>query len=108
MHTTDWRTRAACLDEDPELFFPLGEEHTSGMAPTAPVQAQQDEAKAVCRRCPVVAECLAWAIESGQDFGVWGATSPEERREFKRRTPARFRIGTHTRAAKGRTRTRSR
>jgi WhiB family transcriptional regulator, redox-sensing transcriptional regulator len=82
----DWRHDAICRDEDPELFFPIGEEHTSNKAPTGPVQAQQAEAKTVCRRCPVVTDCLAWAIESGQDFGVWGASTPEERRAFKRRS----------------------
>lgn len=108
MHTTDWRHRAICKEEDPELFFPLGEEHTSGKAPTGPVQEQQDEAKAVCRRCPVVSDCLAWAIESGQDFGVSGGMTPEERRPFRHRTPERFRVGTYIRTTKPRTRSRSR
>ena len=49
----DWRHRAACLDEDPELFFPIGN--------TGPALLQIDEAKAVCRRCPVVDTCLKWA-----------------------------------------------
>jgi len=63
----DWRHRAACLDEDPELFFPIGN--------TGPAILQIDEAKAVCRRCEVVDTCLKWAIESGQDAGVWGGLS---------------------------------
>jgi WhiB family transcriptional regulator, redox-sensing transcriptional regulator len=73
----DWRHSSVCRDEDPELFFPVG---TSG-----PALAQEGEAKAVCRRCPVVAECLAWAVSSGQDFGVWGGMSEGERREMSRR-----------------------
>ena len=60
----DWRHRAACLDEDPELFFPIGN--------TGPALLQIEEAKAVCRRCPVMETCLQWALESGQDAGVWG------------------------------------
>ena len=104
----DWRHRAVCREEDPELFFALGEEHTTGNTPTGPVLAQQDEAKAVCRRCPVISDCLAWAVESGQDFGVWGGMTPEERRPFRRLTPERFRIGAHVRATKPRTRSRSR
>jgi len=63
----DWRHDAACRDEDPELFFPIGN--------TGPALIQIDEAKAVCRRCPVVDECLLWALESGQDAGVWGGLS---------------------------------
>ena len=73
----DWRHRAICRDEDPELFFPVG---TSG-----PALLQIAEAKTVCRRCPVVSECLTWALESGQDAGVWGGMSEDERRAFKRR-----------------------
>ena len=70
----DWRHRAACRDEDPELFFPIG---TSG-----PALLQVEQAKAVCRRCPVSEECLRWALETGQDAGVWGGMSEEERRAF--------------------------
>ena len=68
----DWRHRAACRDEDPELFFPIG---TSG-----PALLQVEQAKAVCRRCSVTDECLQWALETGQDAGVWGGMSEEERR----------------------------
>jgi WhiB family redox-sensing transcriptional regulator len=72
----DWRHRAICRDEDPELFFPVG---TSG-----PALLQIAEAKTVCRRCPVVSECLSWALDSGQDAGVWGGMSEDERRAPKR------------------------
>jgi WhiB family redox-sensing transcriptional regulator len=77
----DWRHHAICRDEDPELFFPVG---TSG-----PALLQIAEAKTVCRRCPVVTECLTWALESGQDAGVWGGMSEDERRALKRRTRTR-------------------
>ncbi|NYT92873.1 WhiB family transcriptional regulator [Salinispora sp. H7-4] len=73
----DWRHHAICRDEDPELFFPIG---TSG-----PALLQVEQAKAVCRRCPVTDQCLQWALESGQDAGVWGGMSEEERRAVKRR-----------------------
>ncbi len=73
----DWRSRAACLDKDPELFFPVGN--------TGPALLQIEEAKSVCRRCQVVDTCLQWAIESGQDAGVWGGLSEDERRALKRR-----------------------
>jgi WhiB family transcriptional regulator, redox-sensing transcriptional regulator len=74
----DWRHKALCRDEpDPDLFFPVGN--------SGPALLQIAEAKTVCRRCPVVSECLAWALESGQDAGVWGAMSEDERRALKRR-----------------------
>jgi WhiB family transcriptional regulator, redox-sensing transcriptional regulator len=73
----DWRHRAACRDEDPELFFPIGT--------TGPALHQVDEAKAVCRRCEAVDECLSWALDSEQDAGVWGGLDEDERRTLKRR-----------------------
>ena len=73
----DWRHNAACRDEDPELFFPVG---TSG-----PAILQVAQAKAVCHRCPVASDCLTWALQSGQDAGVWGGMSEDERRALKRR-----------------------
>ncbi|MBC7375503.1 MAG: WhiB family transcriptional regulator [Frankiales bacterium] len=73
----DWRHRALCRDEDPELFFPIGS--------TGPAATQVDQAKIVCQRCSVVEDCLTWALETGQENGVWGATSEDERRFLRRR-----------------------
>ncbi|MGW4795936.1 WhiB family transcriptional regulator [Nonomuraea sp. NPDC004297] len=73
----DWRHRAACRDVDPELFFPIGN--------TGPALMQIEEAKQVCRSCSAVESCLKWALESGQDAGVWGGMSEDERRAVKRR-----------------------
>lgn len=80
----DWRHRAACLTEDPELFFPIGN--------SGPAIAQVEQAKRVCNRCAVQDICLKWALDTGQDAGVWGGLSEEERRSLKRRT-ARAQIG---------------
>ncbi|MBB4929945.1 WhiB family redox-sensing transcriptional regulator [Lipingzhangella halophila] len=77
----DWRYHAACRDEDPELFFPIGN--------SGPALIQIEEAKDVCRSCPVTNSCLQWALESGQDSGVWGGMSEDERRALKRRRVAR-------------------
>jgi WhiB family redox-sensing transcriptional regulator len=77
----NWRNRAACRTEDPDLFFPIG---TSG-----PALMQTEQAKAVCRRCPVREPCLQWALDTGQSIGVWGGTSETERLALKRRIAAR-------------------
>lgn len=82
----DWRHRSLCRDEDPELFFPVGD--------SGPALRLIAEAKTVCRRCPVVSECLTWALESGQQAGVWGGMSGDERRALKRRNAP-----THARTA---------
>jgi WhiB family redox-sensing transcriptional regulator len=62
----DWRHQAACLDLDPELWFPIGT--------TGPAVEQAERAKAVCRQCDVMTQCLDWALETRQDAGVWGRT----------------------------------
>ena len=76
-----WRAEALCRDTDPELFFPIG---TTG---TALVQIEQ--ARAVCRQCPVQADCLDFALTTNQDSGIWGGTSEEERRVLRREFVAR-------------------
>lgn len=82
----DWRDDALCGatdDEgysliDAEIFFPVG---TPG---NAAYDRQVEEAKAICHRCPVSAECLAWSVESGQTTGVWGGTEEQERTSLLR------------------------
>ncbi|MGW0300984.1 WhiB family transcriptional regulator [Streptomyces anthocyanicus] len=70
--TTDWRAESACSREDPELFFPIGD--------TGPALTQIEDAKAVCRVCPVSGACLRWAMEAREIHGIWGGTSESDRR----------------------------
>jgi WhiB family transcriptional regulator, redox-sensing transcriptional regulator len=74
----DWRHRAACRDEDPELFFPISE--------VGPGARQAAQAKAVCARCPVREQCLRYALDNGLDDGIFGGTTERERRALTRRT----------------------
>ncbi len=73
----DWREQAACLNVDPELFFPVGN--------TGSALDQIEQAKAICARCVVTENCLGYALDSNQDHGVWGGLSEDERRILKRR-----------------------
>lgn len=77
----NWRDRAECRHEDPDLFFPIG---TSG-----PAVLQTQQAKAVCERCPVLGECRAWALDHAQDGGVWGGLDEDELRALRRRLARR-------------------
>jgi WhiB family transcriptional regulator, redox-sensing transcriptional regulator len=72
----EWLHRARCKDEDPELFFPVGT--------TGPAAVQLEAARAICMRCDVKAECLEWAMATGQEAGVWGGLSEDERRALRR------------------------
>jgi len=66
-----WMSYGACRSEDPELFFPI--------SASGPALRQIRSAKAVCARCPVQANCLSYALITGQDDGIWGGTTREER-----------------------------
>ncbi len=68
--SASWESRAACLDCDPDLFFPV--------ALAGPALRQIAQAKAICARCPVRRECLRFALTTHQVHGVWGGTSEEE------------------------------
>jgi WhiB family redox-sensing transcriptional regulator len=69
--TDDWRVFSNCLDIDPDLFFPER-------------GASQKEAKAVCRSCIVREECLEYALDNHEKFGIWGGLSERERRRYLR------------------------
>ena len=62
-----WMDQALCPQTDPEIFFPEKGGSTR-------------EAKRVCAKCPVLEECLDYAIESDQRYGIWGGLSERERR----------------------------
>jgi len=70
-YRSDWSNDAACKDVNPDLFFPL-----QGERPT--------EAIAICRVCPVRIECLSWALEINQRYGVAGGRQEKERRKMRR------------------------
>lgn len=79
--TWEWLRHAACVDADPELFFPVGE--------TGPAAEQAERAKQVCHSCPVEERCLEWALQTNRTSGVWGGTDEQERRRLRRRSDRR-------------------
>jgi WhiB family transcriptional regulator, redox-sensing transcriptional regulator len=70
-----WRDAAACQTEDPELFFPEGESER--------YRLQIAAASSVCARCAVVESCLRYALETEQHTGIWGGTTPSQRRALE-------------------------
>lgn len=68
-HPPDWMLEALCAQTDPDIFFPDKGGSTR-------------EAKRVCQRCPVAAECLEHSIEQGERFGIWGGASERDRRKL--------------------------
>ncbi|MFH9011441.1 WhiB family transcriptional regulator [Streptomyces sp. NPDC017943] len=74
----EWLRSAACVDEDPELFFPVG---TAG-----PALRDVSAATRVCARCRVADACLTYALSNGRASGVWGGPCEEERDALLRTT----------------------
>jgi len=70
------RARALCLEYDPDTWFPVG---SSG-----PALMQAEQAKAICRQCPIRAECLECALIMNCWDGVWGGFDESERRAMVR------------------------
>jgi WhiB family redox-sensing transcriptional regulator len=85
-----WKAQASCrpgMGHDPELWYPPNNRATpiaaatraQQRAATKRLQDQVDKAKAICRRCPVQAECLDWAYTTDEKEGIWGGLTPAER-----------------------------
>ena len=66
-----WQERSLCAQTDPEAFFPEKGGSTR-------------EAKKVCTGCEVRKECLEYALEHDERFGIWGGLSERERRRVKK------------------------
>src|SRR3954452_11508589 len=67
-----WQERALCAQTDPEAFFPEKGGSTR-------------EAKRVCLGCGVRPECLEYALQNDERFGIWGGLSERERRKLKKK-----------------------
>ncbi|WP_306999026.1 WhiB family transcriptional regulator [Amycolatopsis thermophila] len=67
-----WQDRALCKETDPEAFFPDKGGSTR-------------EAKRICHSCEVRGECLQYALDNDERFGIWGGLSERERRKLKKR-----------------------
>lgn len=67
-----WITEAVCSGMDISLFFP-----PSGHRPIEALEA--------CSRCPVRQECLDYAIDNNQHWGVWGGLTERQRFSYKRK-----------------------
>jgi WhiB family transcriptional regulator, redox-sensing transcriptional regulator len=71
--STGWVSRALCRDADPDELFQRG--------------AAQRKAAVLCRRCPVMQECGAEALDNKVEFGVWGGMTERQRRALLNQHP---------------------
>lgn len=73
----EWANEAACKKSEwPDAFHP-GDNATNSAQMTA-------YAISICRTCPVVAECLSFAVKAGPTscLGIWGATTQDQRKHM--------------------------
>ncbi len=66
-----WQADALCAQTDPEAFFPEKGGSTR-------------DAKMICHSCEVRAQCLEYALERDERFGIWGGLSERERRKLRK------------------------
>jgi len=66
-----WPDGALCAQSDSEQWFP-------------PPGGTPEPAKAICRRCPLVQECLDYALAHNIRYGIWGATTAVERAQLRK------------------------
>ena len=71
LQPVEWQAKARCSEVDPEIFFP--ERGGSSKA-----------ARAVCNKCAVRDQCLEYALNNKEQFGIWGGTSERERRKLRK------------------------
>lgn len=75
----DWMERGACH----ALVETIGPEKRNRIF--FPTQGESaNRAKAICAECPVAAECLEYALDTPERYGIWGGTSEKERRVLRR------------------------
>ena len=78
----EWQMHAACRGIDTSIFYhPENERGPSR-------RRREVRAKQICQACPVVANCLRWALAAREPYGVWGGLSVEEREALLARQPA--------------------
>ncbi|MGW4559473.1 WhiB family transcriptional regulator [Streptomyces sp. NPDC004365] len=78
-----WHEKAACRDCDTDLFFPISMQGAG--------RRQADEAKAVCSMCSVREQCADWAVDTAQQYGIWGGMDEAELAQATR-TASRSRL----------------
>ena len=73
MKSEEWRAQALCRGRNTDIWFPVDQSHSS----------TRRIAQATCKRCEVSTECLAYALERGERFGIWGGLSENQRARLR-------------------------
>ena len=67
-----WQDSALCTQVGPYLWDIAAEDGRT---------TEAKQAKAICRTCPVMEQCALYALDTGIEFGIYGAMGPRDRRK---------------------------
>lgn len=82
-----WMDQAMCRGVHPNVFHP--EPVNNRRHPTwAQMEAIYATATGYCQRCPVIEECLRYAIDHDLREGMWGGLRPGQRQTLRRKQQA--------------------
>ena len=70
-----WRKDSACIGKPASLFYPTDDVEIDS-------RLSNKVAKGICATCPVKAQCLRWALDHRENYGIWGGLDPKERRAY--------------------------
>ena len=62
-----WQLEANCSPDDFDLFFSNS-------------KTKRKQALSLCGTCPVINECLDYAMENNVEHGIYGGKTPEQRK----------------------------
>jgi WhiB family redox-sensing transcriptional regulator len=79
--TPAWHLEALCRGHDPALYF--GDDKVGSGVQIKVYPSTLRQTKRGCLACPVRRECLTWALDKGEDYGVWGGTSGQDRKAMQ-------------------------
>ncbi len=71
-----WQHLGRCRETDPDMFYPEG---SGGGGPL-----HSKDAKRICKACPVMMQCRQWALDTDEEYGIWGGLSEAERKKIRR------------------------
>ncbi len=71
-----WEHKAACRGPQSEVFFPPPRFERKDEK-----IARESRAKAICRQCSVIEDCLSYALDIREPHGIWGGANEAERRQ---------------------------
>ena len=76
MAVTNWQLHGLCRGNHAHLFFP-----PSTFERKDERQRREIRAKSICQVCPVQSDCVDYALDIREPYGIWGGMTESDRRQ---------------------------